>query len=99
MYPSPDNSKLHIKRVVPPTYMLSNNRILHITMRARSFHRLQQETPVLSLELTIPLPPLETQQAIVTEIEAERSLVDANRELITRFEKKIQDTISRVWAE
>ena len=40
-----------------------------------------------------------TRQAIVTEIEAERSLVDANRELITRFEKKIQDTISRVWAE
>ena len=49
--------------------------------------------------LTLPLPPLETQQAIVTEIEAERSLVDANRELITRFEKKINDTISRVWAE
>ena len=39
-----------------------------------------------------------TRQAIVTEIEAERSLVDANRELITRF-KKINDTISRVWAE
>ena len=47
----------------------------------------------------IPLPPLETQQAIVAEIEAERALVDANRELITRFEKKIQDTITRVWAE
>ena len=47
----------------------------------------------------IPLPPLETQQAIVAEIKTERSLVDANRELITRFEKKIQDTINRVWAE
>ena len=47
----------------------------------------------------IPLPPLETQQAIVAEIEAERALVDANRELITRFEKKIHDTINRVWAE
>ena len=47
----------------------------------------------------IPLPPLETQQAVVAEIEAERALVDANRELITRFEKKVQDTINRVWAE
>ena len=49
--------------------------------------------------LTVPLPPLETQQAIAAEIEAERALVDANHELITRFEKKIQDTINRVWAE
>ena len=50
-------------------------------------------------QLRIPLPPLETQQAIVAEIKAERALVDANRELITRFEKKIHDTINRVWAE
>ena len=49
--------------------------------------------------LKVPLPPLATQQAIVAEIEAERALVDANRELITRFEKKIQDTIGRVWGD
>ena len=45
----------------------------------------------------IPLPPLATQQQIVAEIEAERSLVGANRELITRFEIKIQATLTRVW--
>ena len=50
-------------------------------------------------KIKVPLPPLETQHAIVAEIEAERALVDANRELITRFEKKIHDTISRVWSE
>ena len=33
------------------------------------------------------------------DLEAERALADANRELITRFEKKIRDTINRVWAE
>ena len=44
----------------------------------------------------ITLPPLETQQAIVAEIEAEQALVEANRELIERFEKKIQDTLARV---
>ena len=48
-------------------------------------------------EFLIPTPPIETQQAIVAEIKAERVLVDANRELIARFEKKIQDTIGRVW--
>ncbi len=49
--------------------------------------------------IPIPLPPLETQKAIVTEIEAEQTLVNANRELITRFEKKIQTTLNRIWGE
>ncbi|WP_295443156.1 N-6 DNA methylase [uncultured Thiodictyon sp.] len=46
-----------------------------------------------------PLPALAVQQAIVAEIEAEQALVDANRELITRFEKKIQATLARLWGE
>ncbi len=32
-------------------------------------------------------------------IEAEQTLVVANRELIARFEKKIQVTLARVWGE
>jgi type I restriction enzyme M protein len=51
------------------------------------------------LGLKIPLPPLATQQAIVAEIEAEQALVAANRELITRFEQKIQTTLARIWGE
>jgi len=47
----------------------------------------------------IPLPPLATQQAIVAEIEGEQALVAANRELITRFEQKIQATLARIWGE
>jgi len=50
-------------------------------------------------ELKVPLPPLATQQAIVAEIEAEQALVAANRELITRFEKKIQATLACIWGE
>ena len=38
-------------------------------------------------------------QAIIAEIDAEQTLVAANRELITRFEKKIQATHARVWGE
>lgn len=49
--------------------------------------------------LLIPLPPLATQNAIVAEIEAEQVLVGANRELIARFERKIQVTLGRVWGE
>jgi type I restriction enzyme M protein len=51
------------------------------------------------LSITVPLPPLATQQAIVAEIEAEQALVAANRELIARFEQKIQATLARVWGE
>ncbi len=51
------------------------------------------------LEYQIPLPSLEIQQTIVAEIEAEQALVAANRELIERFEKKIQAAIARVWGE
>jgi type I restriction enzyme M protein len=50
-------------------------------------------------ELKVPLPPLATQQALVAELEAEQSFVAANQELITRFERKIQATLSRVWGE
>ena len=50
-------------------------------------------------QVKIPLPPLSTQQSFVAEIEAEQVLVAANRELIERFEKKIQATIARVWGE
>lgn len=44
-------------------------------------------------------PLVATQQAIVVEIEAEQALVNANRELFARFEKKIQATLARVWGE
>jgi type I restriction enzyme M protein len=47
----------------------------------------------------IPLPALETQHAVVAEIEAEQMLVAANRELIERFERKIQAILARVWGE
>ena len=47
----------------------------------------------------IPVPPLTTQNRIVAELEAEQALVVANRELIDRFEKKIEATLARVWNE
>ncbi len=49
--------------------------------------------------LPLPMPPLSKQEQIVVEIEAEQALVAGNRELIARFEKKIQATLARVWGE
>ncbi|OZI44057.1 N-6 DNA methylase [Bordetella genomosp. 4] len=45
----------------------------------------------------IPLPPIETQRAIVAGLEGEQTLINANRQLVTRFEAKIKAAIDRLW--
>lgn len=49
--------------------------------------------------VSVPLPPLEIQHRIVAELEAERKLVEANRELIARMEMKIKAKLAEVWGE
>lgn len=87
-----------VKTTFLATYMLSNA----FNERIRGYYE-RASIPKINrsqlFETEIPLPPLTTQQSIVAEIEAERSLVDSNRELIDRFEKKIQATLARVWGE
>jgi len=56
-------------------------------------------SPTRILSVQIPLPDLQTQRAIVAEIEAEQALVAANRELIRRMEAKVKAAIDRVWGE
>ena len=82
-------------------------RYLEVVMRTKKQH-LNDVAPQaaqknINIEILktveIPLPPLATQQAIVTEIEAEQALVAANRELIARFEQKIQATLARIWGD
>ncbi len=47
----------------------------------------------------IPLPPLEVQEQIVAEIEAEQKIVNANKELMEKMEKKVEAKISEVWGD
>lgn len=51
------------------------------------------------LRFKLPLPSLEEQKQIVAQIEREQSLVNANKELIEIYEKKIKDEISELWEE
>lgn len=44
-----------------------------------------------------PLPDIQTQRGIVADLDAERALIDANRELIRRMEVKVKAVINRVW--
>jgi type I restriction enzyme M protein len=97
MYPlRPDRSKILITYLA--TYMLSdafNERIRGYYERA-SIPKINRSQ---LFETEIPLPPIATQEKIVAELDDERMLVAANRELISRFEKKIQTTLARVWGE
>ena len=89
-----DKSKVNTTYLA--TYMLSrefNGGIRHYYERANipKINRSQL------FQVSIPVPALETQNSIVSEIEAERALVEANRELVERMEQYIQDAIARVW--
>ncbi len=46
-----------------------------------------------------PVPDIDVQREIVAELDDEQRLVDANKELIHRFEEKIKQTINRVWGK
>jgi type I restriction enzyme M protein len=89
--------------VVVPSFLLWSMKQESFVEKAKTFA--QRAVNQASIKVTdirameIALPPLSTQQAIVAEIEAEQALVSANRELITRFEAKIQTTLARIWGE
>lgn len=50
-------------------------------------------------KLMVPLPDIETQRKIVSQIEKEQALVNANKQLIEIFEQKIKNRIAKVWGE
>jgi type I restriction enzyme M protein len=60
---------------------------------------LQRVPPDFVKSKLIPLPPIETQRQIVSQIEKEQALVSANKQLIQIFEQKIKDRIAKVWGE
>ena len=97
MYPLlPDRSKILTTYLA--TYMLSegfNEDIRYFYERA-SIPKINRSQ---LFKVGIPLPPLETQRAIVAEIQGEQAIIEANRGLIERFEKKIQEAIAQVWNE
>jgi type I restriction enzyme M protein len=49
------------------------------------------------VKIKLPLPSIETQSKIVSQIEKEQALVNANKQLIEIFEQKIKDRIAKVW--
>jgi type I restriction enzyme S subunit len=95
-----DNA-LHVTAVLQSTeltYLAESLRILNLNQFAKVGGQPSiSQTTVL--EQTIPLPPLAIQRQIVSELEAERKLVETNRELIARMEAKIKAKLAEVWGE
>jgi type I restriction enzyme M protein len=48
-------------------------------------------------QMKMPLPPPEAQLEIIADLKKEKEMVEANKELSARFEKKIQAVMARVW--
>ena len=66
-----------------------------VAMMGKGSYPSINQSDVASIQ--IPLPPLETQQAIVAELDEEQAAVDHARRLAAKMEQRIQDTIARVW--
>jgi restriction endonuclease S subunit len=50
-------------------------------------------------EIQVPIISIDEQEAIVSQIEKEQILANANIELIAIYEQKIKDEINKLWAE
>ncbi len=49
------------------------------------------------VKIKIPLPAIETQKKIVSQIESEQKIIEANKKLIAMYEQKIKERIDEVW--
>ena len=87
------------RKVLEPTYLFHAAQMLYPEFMKLGEGKFRMANLSFIREQKIPLPPLATQQAMVAEIEAEQALVAANRDLIARFQKKIQTTLARVWGQ
>jgi type I restriction enzyme M protein len=65
----------------------------------RTGNTIPQLTIPMIINEKIPLPRLSEQEAIVAQIENEKRLVNASKELIKIYEQKIKDEINKLWEE
>ncbi|WP_340240363.1 N-6 DNA methylase [Sulfitobacter pontiacus] len=85
----------------------TNPKYLEIMMRTQKEHlnRIAPQAAQKNINIEIlktvklPRPATDIQQELVAEIEAEQAIVDGNRDLIARFERKLDAAIACVWDE
>lgn len=90
------NLKTDINKEFVKIYLQSTN-FLDYAHRMSTGSTIQNVSLESIRNFKIPIPPLDTQRKIVSQIEKEQELVNANKQLIEIFEQKIKDRISKVW--
>lgn len=97
-----------LKAIVPQPDLVLTRFLAHYLRQQADYFRRSMETAAhgtlkINSEtlrtVKIALPSIDIQEAIVSEIEAEQVLVGGNHELISRFERKINSAIARVWGD
>lgn len=79
-------------------YLCSDAVFRYVEDKSRSL--MQPNLSITDLKnLSIPCPSIDIQNEIVSQIEREQELVNANKVLIEIFEQKIKDRIAKVWGE
>ena len=78
-------------------WLLRRNDTVEYAMRHKTGSRMPRASMQDLMMMPVPLPPLETQRAIVAELEAERALVESSRELMARMDGRIEAAVARVW--
>ncbi len=77
-------------------YLCSEKVYKYVEEKSRSL--MQPNLSVTDLKkLPIPFPSIEEQNNIVSQLNIEQSIMNSNNNLIDIFEKKIKDTIAKVW--
>ena len=87
------------KNILPKFYALLFKNPIYRTQlmgRGANINNLSQD---ILREMIVPLPPISEQRALVVESESECALVEANRELMARFERKLQSKLAEIWGE
>lgn len=80
-------------------YILRSNFVVEQFESAATGGVVRNLNSELVRNVIIPLPSLESQKKIVEKIEAERTLVESSEKLIEIYNKKIEDSIAKLWAE
>lgn len=81
------------------TIILRSDNTVKFAMSTNTGARMPRTDMNAFKNLPVPLPSLEIQQQIMSQINEELSVVNKNKWLIEIFEQKIADKISEVWGE
>ena len=79
-------------------YILCSDQVFAQFERAATGGVVNNLNSKLVSSVRIPLPELDLQKIMAAEIEAEQSLISANRQIIDRFERKIKQAIEKIWS-